>query len=127
MFEPGDYVVYGMKGVCQVEEITELDMKGTAEGRLYYVLRPFFQKGSTIFTPVDNEKTAMRAVMSRDEARKLVDEISEIERCWKKMIKNGNVSIRKRSAAAIPGSGYGLSRLLTFGVRRESLRGKRLL
>lgn len=79
MFEPGDYVVYGMKGVCQVEEITELDMKGTAEGRLYYVLRPCFQKGSTIFTPVDNEKTAMRAVMSRDEARKLVDEISEIE------------------------------------------------
>ena len=79
MFEPGDYVVYGMKGVCQVEEITELDMKGTAEGRLYYVLRPCFQKGSTIFTPVDNEKTAMRAVMSRDEARKLVDDISEIE------------------------------------------------
>ena len=54
MFEPGDYVVYGMKGVCQVEEITELDMKGTAEGRLYYVLLPFFQKGSTIFTPVYN-------------------------------------------------------------------------
>ena len=63
MFEKGDYVVYGTKGVCQVEEITELAMKGTAEGKLYYVLRPCFQKGSTLFTPVDNEKTIIRPVM----------------------------------------------------------------
>ena len=85
MFEKGDYVVYGTKGVCQVEEITELDMKGTAEGRLYYVLRPCFQKGSTVFTPVDSDKTAMRAVMSEKDIRKL-------------------------SAAAIQDSGYGSSR-----------------
>lgn len=79
MFEKGDYVVYGTKGVCRVEEITEPDMKGTAAGRLYYVLRPCFQKGSTIFTPVDNEKTVMRAVMSRTEADALVDGLSGIE------------------------------------------------
>ena len=79
MFEKGDYVVYGTKGVCQVEEITELAMKGTAEGKLYYVLRPCFQKGSTLFTPVDNEKTIIRPVMSRDEAAALVDAIAGIE------------------------------------------------
>ena len=79
MLEKGDYVVYGTKGVCQVEEITELDMKGTAEGRLYYVRRRCFQKGSTIFTPVDNEKTAIRAVMSRKEADALVDGLAGIE------------------------------------------------
>lgn len=79
MFEKGDYVVYGTKGVCQVEEITELAMKGTAEGKLYYVLRPCFQKGSTLFTPVDNEKTIIRSVMSRDEAAALVDGIAGIE------------------------------------------------
>ena len=79
MFEKGDYVVYGTKGVCQVEEITELAMKGTAEGKLYYVLRPCFQKGSTLFTPVDNEKTIIRPVMSRDEAAALVDGIAGIE------------------------------------------------
>ena len=79
MFEKGDYVVYGTKGVCQVEEITELAMKGTAEGKLYYVLRPCFQKGSSLFTPVDNEKTIIRPVMSRDEAAALVDGIAGIE------------------------------------------------
>ena len=79
MFEKGDYVAYGTKGVCQVEEITELAMKGTAEGKLYYVLRPCFQKGSTLFTPVDNEKTIIRSVMSRDEAAALVDGIAGIE------------------------------------------------
>ena len=71
MFEKGDYVVYGTKGVCQVEEITELDMKGTAEGRLYYVLRPCFQKGSTVFTPVEKndkerEKRYKEAIRSGD-------------------------------------------------------------
>lgn len=79
MFEKGDYIVYGTKGVCQVEEITELDIKGTAERKIFYVLRPCFQKGSTIFTPVENGKTIMRAVMSRKEADALVEEISGIE------------------------------------------------
>lgn len=79
MFEKGDYVVYGTKGVCQVEEITELDMKEKAERKMYYVLRPCFQKGSTIFAPVENGKTRMRAVMSRKEADALVEGISGIE------------------------------------------------
>lgn len=79
MFEKGDYIVYGTKGVCQVEEITELDIKGTAERKIFYVLRPCFQKGSTIFTPVENGKIIMRAVMSRKEADALVEEISGIE------------------------------------------------
>lgn len=84
MFERGDYVVYGTKGVCRVGEITELDMKGTDEGRLYYVLHPCFQKGSTVFTPVGSGKTLMRAVMSREEAEALVDNILEIEALWEK-------------------------------------------
>ena len=42
-------------------------------------MRPCFQKGSTLFTPVDNEKTIIRPVMSRDEAAALVDGIAGIE------------------------------------------------
>lgn len=79
MFEKGDYMVYGTTGVCQVEEVTEMKMKGASSAKLYYVLRPCFQKGNTIFTPIDNEKIVMRAVMSKDEAEALVAQIPEIE------------------------------------------------
>lgn len=60
MFEKGGYIVYGTTGVCLVEEITGMKMKGASGEKLYYVLRPCFQKGNTIFTPVDNSKIAMR-------------------------------------------------------------------
>lgn len=79
MFEKGGYIVYGTTGVCQVEEITALRMKGAAEDRLYYVLSPCFRRGNTIFTPVDNERTIMRSVMSREEAEALLDVIPQIE------------------------------------------------
>lgn len=101
MFEKGGYIVYGTTGVCQVEEITGLSMKGASGDKLYYVLRPCFQKGSTIFTPVDNGKITMRAVMSKGEAEALVERIPEIEelnepddkereRHYKEAIKSGN-------------------------------------
>ena len=40
MFEVGEYIVYGCKGVCQVEEITHIDIPGSNKDRLYYVLAP---------------------------------------------------------------------------------------
>ncbi len=82
MFEKGGYIVYGTTGVCVVEDITSPDIKGVAGNRLYYVLSPCFQKGNRIFTPVDNEKVTLRAVMSREEAAALIDRIPEIEELW---------------------------------------------
>ena len=101
MFEKGDYMVYGTTGVCQVEEITELKMQGSSDAKLYYVLRPCFQKGNTIFTPINNEKIVMRGVMSKAEAEELVARIPEIEvfretddkereKQYKEAIKSGN-------------------------------------
>ncbi len=79
MFEKGGYIVYGTTGVCEIEDITSPDIKGISENRLYYVLHPCFQRGNTIFTPVDNEKIPIRAVMSKKEASNLIDAIPEIE------------------------------------------------
>ncbi len=82
MFEKGEYIVYGTSGVCQIEDITTMDMKGVAGNRLFYVLIPSSQRGGKIFTPVDNEKTYMRPVITRDEASKLIEEIPGIEELW---------------------------------------------
>ena len=41
MFKVGEYIVYGCKGVCLIEEITHIDIPGSTKDRLYYVLAPY--------------------------------------------------------------------------------------
>ena len=78
MFEPGDYIHYSSSGLCRVEEITKLDMSGADRQKLYYRLIPLEGRGSTIYTPVDNERVPMRRALSREEASQLIDELPEI-------------------------------------------------
>ena len=71
MYQKGDYVVYGTKGVCLIEDVTMLDWGADciSSEKLCYKLTPRFVKGSTIYAPVENEKTVIRSVMSREEAQ----------------------------------------------------------
>lgn len=78
MFEIGEYVVCGNKGVCSVEDITTLDISGVDKERKYYILKPKYQAGSTVYVPVDSSGESMRRVLQREEARKLIHQIPEI-------------------------------------------------
>lgn len=78
MFEVGEYVVCGSKGVCVVEKITTLDIAGVDKERKYYILKPKYQKGSTVYVPVDSPKDSLRPVIGREEAQRLVDGISDV-------------------------------------------------
>lgn len=82
MFEIGEYVVYGVKGVCKVEDITHVDISGADRERLYYVLSPIGDETGRIYAPTDNRKIAMRRIISREEAGKLIEELPEIELLW---------------------------------------------
>ncbi len=82
MFDKGEFIIYGTTGVCKVEDITRMQMQGVPNDRLFYVLLPSGQKGGRIFTPVDNAKTPMRRILSREEASLLIDEIPGIEELW---------------------------------------------
>lgn len=82
MFEKGEFIVYGTSGVCEVKEITTINMKGVSNDRLYYILNPCHYKESKIFIPVDNEKTVMRSVLTKEEADELIDTIPDIEELW---------------------------------------------
>lgn len=79
MFEKGEYIVYGSKGICEVQDITRLNLEGVSKERLYYVLSPYNQKDSRIFVPVDCNKTIMRRVISQDEADALIEKIPQIQ------------------------------------------------
>jgi len=78
MFEKNAYIVYGKNGVCQIMDIKPMDVEGASPERLYYVLHPLNSHGSTIFTPIDNQRVPMRPILSQEEAQQLIDEIPYI-------------------------------------------------
>ncbi len=79
MFSIGEYIVYGMNGVCKVEEIGPMNMSGVESDKIYYTLLPLYTRGSRVFTPVDNQKVVMRPVISKQEACELIDNMKQIE------------------------------------------------
>lgn len=78
MFEKGEYVVCGNKGVCTVEDVTTLDISGVDKKREYYILKPIYLSGSTVYVPVDAANDSMRRVLSKEEAAQLISGISDI-------------------------------------------------
>lgn len=78
VFEIGEHVACGGKGVCVVENITTLDISGVDKKRKYYILKPKYQAGSTVYVPVDSPKESMRRVLSREEAQQLIDAIPKL-------------------------------------------------
>ncbi|MDR1765971.1 MAG: CarD family transcriptional regulator [Lachnospiraceae bacterium] len=88
MFSVGDTVIYGNKGICRlVGTQTMATGHGAGDGadeRMYYVLRPVFDEGSTIYTPMGNEKTEsrMRRVLSAEEIHGLIREMPREETIW---------------------------------------------
>lgn len=77
MFEINDYIVYGNMSVCKVIDVCT--PKGIIGNKKYYKLEPIYEHGSTIYTPVNNEKVIMRKVITKEEAEKIIDCIPAID------------------------------------------------
>ncbi len=95
-FDVGDLIVYGTNGVCRVSAVGKLNISN--DDKLYYTLVPVYSKASTVYTPVDNEKVVMRSIISKTEAKRLVEEINSVgtmdiedekkrEECYKKALR----------------------------------------
>jgi CarD family transcriptional regulator len=79
VFQIGDYVICSNKGVCEVENITVLNISGADKEKEYYILKPLYSAGSTVYVPVDSQKDhTMRKVLERTEAEQLIGTIPEI-------------------------------------------------
>ena len=66
MFNKGEYVIYGNVGVCEIMDISTLDIHGAPKDKLYYILKPLNQSKSTVFTPIDNKKVVIRKIISKE-------------------------------------------------------------
>ena len=75
MFQVGERIIYGSRGVCEIADVTCLKREGIPKDRVYYVLKPLWNKDSTILTPVDNDRIIMRSLITKDEAEKLISEM----------------------------------------------------
>ena len=80
MFVKGEYVVCGNKGVCVVDDVTTLNISGIDKERQYYILKPVYMAGSTVYIPVDTAKESMRRILSHEEADRLIESIPQIPR-----------------------------------------------
>lgn len=88
MFEKDQLIMCGGHGVCRVVNITENPVDRRDKVRKYYVLEPLFEKASTIYTPVDNDKVIMRRIMTKEEAEELTKRVTEIDTVWVQEEKN---------------------------------------
>lgn len=81
MFQIDDYVNYNVMGVYKVVDIrTEQDISGTE--KQYYILKPVYGNNLTIKTPVDNHKSLMRRVLTREEVMSIIETMPDQETIW---------------------------------------------
>ncbi|MGM9536473.1 MAG: CarD family transcriptional regulator [Intestinibacter sp.] len=79
MFKKGEYVIYGNAGVCQIIDISTLNMHGAPKDKLYYILEPVNQNSSRVFSPVDNKKVVIRNLISKQDVETLINDIPNIK------------------------------------------------
>lgn len=78
MYQKGDYVIYGNNGICLIQDITTLNIPGVDKNRKYYLLKPVYVSGSTVYTPVDTADASLRHALSKEEADCLIKSIPDI-------------------------------------------------
>lgn len=82
MYQAGDWVVYGVHGVCRVvgTEKQLVNRKRT----LYMVLEPLSQSESRFYLPAENPATLakLRPVLSREELAALIDSDEVRQDAW---------------------------------------------
>lgn len=82
MFNVNDVIIYGTQGVCKIVDIEEKTVNRTK--KVYFVLKPINDNGSTIFAPTDNEHILkkMRRLLSEEEIHKLIDSMPDENAVW---------------------------------------------
>ena len=78
MFKKGDTVFYGVDGVCEIVDISTIEIPGIDKDRSYYILRQKSGNG-TIYVPADCDTPKMRRLISREEALELISKIRDLE------------------------------------------------
>ena len=126
MFDVGEYIVHGRNGVCQVKEITHIDISGADKNQLYYTLVPVHSEDRKIFYPVDSDKVVMRSVISKEEAETIVNHMDNIEPMWIENEKQRENSYKEAISSADCQKLIGVIKALYERNRQRMAEGKRI-
>lgn len=88
-FDIGEYVSYGINGMCNIEDIRPMQLSQSVEKMMYYILRPESNPKSTIFVPVNNQKlvSKMRELMTKDEINAMLARMKDRTLEWEKDVR----------------------------------------
>ena len=88
-FDIGEYVSYGINGMCNIEDIRPMQLSQSVEKMMYYILRPESNPKSTIFVPVNNQKlvSKMRELMTKDEINAMLVRMKDRTLEWEKDVR----------------------------------------
>ena len=76
-----DKVIYGANGVCEVTDITKMNVSGVEKE--YYVLQSLTEGSMCIYVPVDNTNIKeLRLAIDREQAEKLIEEMPGYRTIW---------------------------------------------
>ena len=78
-YKVGDYLVHENSSVCQITEITDMELAGRGSMKTYYVMNPVFKQGAQVFTPVEGAFAKIRPVSSASEINELLDRLDKLE------------------------------------------------
>ena len=123
MFQVGEYVLYGINGICRVAEVgpSPYDKE---DARTFYLLIPVNNPmRSTIYTPVDNDRVPMRRLMTKEEIDALIEAIPDIETLTVPVEKQRR-EIYRTVVGALRPEGY-VQVIKTVNRRREELSAAR--
>lgn len=119
MFAVGEYIVYGINGICRVEEICASPFDAT-DTRTYYLLVPLNNPmSSSIYTPVDNERVPMRRLMTAEEIERFIAVMPCIE-VLEVPLEKQRREIYRSTLGALHPEGY-VRVMKTVDRRREQL------
>lgn len=79
MFQMGQALTYGASGICRYDGV--IRQKSGKKMVSYYVLKPVYNQGSTVYVPVDNEKLVarIRPVLSQQEVLDMIHGLPQQE------------------------------------------------
>ena len=88
-FDIGEYVSYGINGMCNIEDIRPMQLSQSVEKMMYYILRPESNPKSTIFVQVNNQKlvSKMREPMTKDEINAMLVRMKDRTLEWEKDVR----------------------------------------
>lgn len=126
MFQINDTVVYGVHGVCKIENITMKEFMG--ETKEYYILKPVNDSTTTLYVPKHNEKLTdkIRKILSEQEVYHLIKTMPEKETLWFQNENERKEQYKKVIARGDHGELIGMIKAIYFQKQKREEEGKHL-